>query len=228
MQCSLTIASNSFAPLTRPRKRDALARRLMNGVGPQEEAVTSQTSYKSLFDAAMKLISGSINLDGSPLSHPGFFERKRLNKGLTLLMQAAEIEPEYGAASLMAAKVEERLGRHDERLTWLRRAAVTAPGNSIVAIELGGALSQLGHQAEAVSVLSAAATANPEDPRVQSNLGIAQLLAGSVAESVAAFERLQALEPGLRTNERLLVLAQKVSAGTQIRPRSEAELIASL
>ena len=190
--------------------------------------MSSEPSYKSLFDSAMKLISGRISLDGKPLSRPGFFERRRLNSGLELLRQAAEIEPEYGAASLMAAKVEERLGRSEERLKWLRRAAITAPGNTIVAIELGGALSQLGHHAEAVSVLSAAATVSPEDPRVQSNLGVALLLAGSVADSISAFERLQALEPGHGVNERLLMLAQKVCAGRQAKPNSEAELIASL
>lgn len=190
--------------------------------------VNNRGDYKSLFDAATKLIQGRISLDGRSLSRPGFFERRRLNKGLELLRQAAEAEPDYGAASLMAAKVEERLGHSEERLKWLRKASVTAPGNTIVAIELGGALSQLGHQAEAVSVLSAAADNSPEDPRIQSNFGIALLLAGAVAESVTAFERLHSLEPGQRVNERLLALAQKVSAGRQARPKSEAELIASL
>jgi len=185
-------------------------------------------TYQSLFEAATKLIEGRISLDGRPLPRPGFFEKRRLNRGLELLTQAAEVEPEYGAASLMAAKVAERLGRSEERLRWLRKAAVVAPGDTIVAIELGGALSQLGHQAEAVAVLFAAAEDNPEDPRIQSNLGIALLLSGSVAESITAFERLCTLEPREGINESLLTLARKVGKGEQVRPESEAELVACL
>jgi Flp pilus assembly protein TadD len=190
--------------------------------------VTDESSYSALFGAAMKLIRGDISLDGQTLARPGFFEKRRLVKALRLLEKAALVEPQYGAASLIAAKVEERLGNPANSLLWLRKAREVAPDNVIVSLELGAALSRQGHQSEAVKVLSTAAEMSPDDPRVQSNLGVALLMAGDVTGAVAAFHQLVLLEPQNSTNSRCLALAKCVHAGYKPRPTCQAELIRSL
>ena len=176
----------------------------------------------------MKLVDGRVNLDGCALPEPGFFEKRRLLKGVRLLEQAAVVEPPYGAASLFAAKVYERLGRNKESLRWMRKAQSVAPDNMIVALELGGVLSKLGLHTEAVAVLTEAAKQNPHDPRVHSNLGVSLLLSGDAKASVAAFSTLVALEPNQQTNIRLLNLAVAVHEGRESQPMSEAQIIRSL
>jgi len=190
--------------------------------------VADEGTYKSLFDAAMKLIDGRIELDGRPLPRPGFLERRRLLRALRLLERAAEVAPPHGAASLVAAKVEQRLGNAERTLHWLRKAQTMSPDNLIVAIELGATLFQQGFHGEAVRVLSTAATLYPDDPRIQSNLGIALLMAGDVPASIQAFERLSALEPEHGMNRRLLALAREVEEGRKSRPTNQGELARSL
>jgi len=185
-------------------------------------------SYKSLFQAGAKLVKGRVNLDGHELPRPGFFERRRLVKALRFFERAAEVEPPYGAASLFAAKIEDRLGHSQENLRWLRKAQVVAPDNVIVSLELGGALSKLGLQVEAVSILSAAAQLNPTDARVHSNLGVALLLSGATEASIATFKQLVALEPDLKKNAGLLNLAIEVLAGRKPRPMTEADIARSI
>ncbi len=190
--------------------------------------MTDTTPYKSLFDEGMKLVEGRVNLDGCALPEPSFFERRRLLKGVRLLEQAAIHEPPYGAASLFAAKVYERLGQNDESLRWMRKAQLVAPDNIIVAIELGGALSRQGLHAEAISVLTAAAQLDPSDPRVHSNLGVSLLLSGDPERAIDAFKTLTALEPNEQMNKRLLNLAVAVHEGRKPKPANEAEIIRGL
>lgn len=190
--------------------------------------MSDRSIYDSLFKEAGKLIEGSVNLDGRPLGKPGFFERKRLLKALKLLERAAEIEPPYGAASLFAAKVHERLGNGEGTLRWLQKAQSGAPNNVVIAIELGGALSKQGRLAEAIGVLTAAADTHPSDPRVHSNLGLSLLLSGDTQAAITAFERLFSLEPDRPVNKRLLYLAIDVHEGRKPRPASEDEIVRSL
>jgi Flp pilus assembly protein TadD len=193
------------------------------------EIVDQQSSkYNVLFRQGANLAEGRVNLDGNALGDPGFFERRRLRKALGFFALAAQIEPPYGAASLFAAKIEERLGNSAECVRWLRKAQVTAPGNVIVAIELGGALSRHGLHVEAIEVLSNAAQLFADDPRVHCNLGVSLLLAGDTRGSIAAFERLVSLEPGVETNLRLLRFAVEVAEGRTPGPRSEEEIARGL
>lgn len=187
--------------------------------------MTESSTYKSLFDDAAKLIEGRVNLDGRALPQPGFFEKRRLLKALQLLEKAAAVEPPYGAASLFAGKVHERLGNYEECVRWLRKAQTMAPDNVIVAIELGGALSKQGRHSEAIVVLTEAAKAHSSDPRVQSNLAVSLLLAGDLERSVATFKHLTELEPSEPMNKRLLNFAIEVHEGRKARPTTEAEII---
>jgi Flp pilus assembly protein TadD len=176
----------------------------------------------------MRLVDGRVNLDGCALPKPGFFEKRRLLKGVRLLEQAANVEPPYGAASLFAAKVYERLGHNEESLRWMRKAQLVAPDNLIVALELGGVLSKQGLHTEAVAVLAKAVELGPNDPRVHSNLGVSLLLSGDAKGSIAIFKTLVALEPDKPINKRLLNLAVEVCEGRKTQPTSEAEIIRSL
>ncbi len=189
---------------------------------------THSSEYDVAFRKGSQLADGLLSLDGQALPKPGFLERRRLAKALGFFTEAARVEPPFGAASLMAAKVEERLGHPEESLRWLRTAHVKAPGNVIVAIELGAALSRQGLHREAVPVLSQAAELNPDDPRVHCNLGLAQLMSGGHAAAVAAFERTVALEPDRSVNAKLLKLAVDVREGRKTAPTSEADIRQSL
>lgn len=187
-----------------------------------------QTQYDIAFQEGIGLVGDRINLDGRVLPSPGFFERRRLVRALGFFEQAARVEPPFGAASFMAAKVEERLGHPEESLRWLRIAFTQAPGNVAVAVELGAALSRQGLHREAAEVLSKSAELNPEDPRIRCNLGLALLMSGASGGAVSAFERAVALEPNYPVNARLLKLAVEVREGRKPAPKTEADIILSL
>ncbi|MBV8667065.1 MAG: tetratricopeptide repeat protein [Burkholderiaceae bacterium] len=188
----------------------------------------SNTEYESLWEQGCALLGERINLDGNPLSSPGFFERRRLRKASTLFQAAAKVEPENAAPLLFLGKIEERLGNVDACIEWLSQANELAPGNPIVALELGGALGRAGRHVESASMMGPVARLHPNDARIHVNLGLSLLMSGQVDRAVQAFENATRIEPEQATNAKLLNLACAVAKGSKAVPKSEREIFESV
>jgi tetratricopeptide (TPR) repeat protein len=183
------------------------------------------SEFSAVWNKASGLISGHLNLDGQELPAPGFFERRRLKKALSLFEAAGRMEADNPAPLLFASKIQERLGNSTSSLEWVRKAHALEPDNLILIIELGAALGRCGMHSEAVPVLVKGIEQHPTDPRVHANLGLELLMAGTPQKAVSAFQRLLDLEPQGQQNKRLLALAEDVAAGRKPVPKTEQEVV---
>ncbi|PCJ91737.1 MAG: hypothetical protein COA46_07280 [Porticoccaceae bacterium] len=178
----------------------------------------------ALFTEAGDLIEGLVRLDGQPCPKLGFFQKRKLKKAKPLLQQAALESPENGAPYLMLAKVEERLGEHEDYLSSLQKSWLLEPGNLVLVIELSSAYGQLGKQHEAISVLIEGRKYYPSEPRILFNLGVSFLLINQSQSAKDIFVEMIEIEPDYEMNHKMLAYSQRILSGDVPAPNNQSDI----
>jgi len=182
--------------------------------------------HNQVYEQAYSLLRGEILLDGKPpLSRPGFFVRRRLNKAIALFNDVLQMNPENWAAMFGIAKAAQRLGDNVRAFDLMLAAHRGNPSVSGFAREAGLIAFQLGRTRKGIELTEAAITIQPDDGSLYSNLGLGHLLGGNTAAAVEAFQRANDLELDHTITPRLLAVAQAVHSGTLPCPKSEAEVL---
>jgi tetratricopeptide (TPR) repeat protein len=148
----------------------------------------------------------------------GFFERRRLNKGIALLEQVTATVPDHGVSRWSLGLALRALGDQARALDELRLAYALCPALPDVGREYAGQCFIVGLAEDGLEVSRALTARFPEDVGLQSNLALALLLGGDLAEAQAVAEAAQRREPDDAITRNLVHFIRDVRAGTRARP----------
>jgi tetratricopeptide (TPR) repeat protein len=176
--------------------------------------------HDRLYKQAMVLVDGELPLHGMRQRPPGFFLRRRLQKGVALLDQVIEINPRNWAALWVAGMTLRRLGDHAGSLDRLARACEFSGGNPDVPREAGLSAMNAGQFDESIRFTTHAMRLAPDDAGLIANLALAHLLNQSPAEASRFAEEAVRMSPEDAINRKILKLAEDVLAGRRRCPTS--------
>ncbi len=151
--------------------------------------------------------------DRAPKSPHGFFARRSVRKGLTLLAEVIEAAPDIYSNYWLRGMVRRTLEDGEGSLTDLARAYELEPNHADVAREYSYACLSMGEGEEAVRVARRNLAANVDDAGLRSNLALALLAAGRIDDAWMTASQAAAADPHDPITQNLLVLIGKVVAG---------------
>ncbi len=163
---------------------------------------------------AWRLLKPFLGLsDRAPKSPNGFFARRSVKKGLTLLAEVIEAAPDIYSNYWLRGMVRRTLDDGAGSLADLARAYELEPDHADVAREYSYACLSLGQGDEAVRVARRNLAANVDNAGLQSNLALALLVAGRVDEAWTTASQAVAADPHDPISRNLLALIGRVVAG---------------
>ncbi len=181
--------------------------------------------FNALYGEACELFKGLILLDGNPTPKIGFFEKRKLNKSISMFERALKIHPASWQSMFFIAKAHQSLGELPKALEWFKNAYEYEPENISLAKEIGLCAGQLGDHETAIFYMESVAKVYPEEYSLQVNLGLSYLMSNQLNLAKAQFSRAVLAEPGNINNKKLLELTNKVISGEVPCPKSEKEII---
>jgi len=149
---------------------------------------------------------------------PGFFERRRMKKGLALLESVLEALPNHWAAAWTAGMGYRALGEHQRALAPFRQAYQVNSANPDVGREYAIQCLALGEGAEAVKVSRALVERFPREVGLQSNLSVALLVGGDLHEALSVARQALGRDPGDAVTRGVVGYIEDVIAGRKERP----------
>lgn len=105
-----------------------------------------------------------------------------------MLERTLELNPLYGPALAVAARIQEACGEYDAALEYFSRALEALPANAELLTDYGSCLLSSGRTEEAERYMSQAVKTPAAGWRAWFNLGVAFQLQGKAAEAVAAYQ----------------------------------------
>lgn len=184
--------------------------------------------FNRLYEKGCNLQKDLVILDGHPRRRPGFLGRRKLKESIQTFKEALEIHPGSWQSMYLIGKALQALGDLESSLAWFVRASKIEPENPSVAKEAGLCAARLGKHLAAIRFMKPAASANPSDAGLQCNIGLSYLMSEQVVEAIASFSQAVEADPGDKTNQSLLKMAEAVEKGATPCPRSEAEILEAM
>lgn len=167
----------------------------------------------------------ALHRDGADLVGPfltrrdlGFFERRRVKKGIAKLTVVLAAVPDAWNACWMLGMSYRGLGDHAQALELLRRAYVINPQQVDVGREYAGQCFFVGAAEEGIRISRELHARFPADVGLHSNLALALLIGGDLAEAAAVAESALAREPDDPITRNLVAYIADVRAGARPRP----------
>lgn len=165
----------------------------------------------------VKLLQPFLPLDG-PRARLGFFERRKLEKGLKKLHEVLEAVPDHGPSLWFVGMVQRGLGEHDVALDFLARAHAAEPGQKDFGREYAAQLMIVGDGTAAVEVSRRLCDRFPDDAGLRSNLGLALIIAQQPEAAAAEVQGALQLEPNDPVTRALERMITEVLAGRRAAP----------
>jgi hypothetical protein len=167
----------------------------------------------------------ALRREGSGLVSPllfkkslGFFEKRRLKKGIALLGQVIEALPESWSARWALGMSLRALHDHPQALEQLRRAYTINPDHRDVGREYAGQCFIIGLADEGVRISRELHARFPDDVGLHSNLALALLIGGDLGEALAVAEAAHQREPADPITKNLVDYIRDVRAARKPRP----------
>jgi tetratricopeptide (TPR) repeat protein len=148
----------------------------------------------------------------------GFFEKRRLKKGMALLEQVLAAIPDQWSACWLLGMSHRALAENDRALDHFRRAYTLNPEHPDVGREYAGQCFYVGAAEEGVRISREIHVRFPNDVGLQSNLALALLIGGDLAEAQAVAEAAHMRDRADPITMHLLNLIREVRAGRKPRP----------
>lgn len=148
----------------------------------------------------------------------GYFERRRVKKGIAKLTAVLAAVPDAWNACWMLGMSYRGLGDHTRALELLRRAYVIDSHQIDVGREYAGQCFFAGAAEEGVRVSRELHARFPADVGLHSNLALALLIGGDLAEAAAVAAAALAREPADAITRALVDFIADVRAGRRPRP----------
>jgi tetratricopeptide (TPR) repeat protein len=189
-----------------------------------KKVYTGRTSPRMDPSQATKL--EALSAEGRSLVRPflgqqaklGFFEKRRVAKGVRLLEQVLQVVPDDWSTLWVAGMSVRALGEHRRALDFLRRAYQNNPRHRDVGREYAGQCLILGEKAEGVRVSRDLCERFPADAGLRSNLALALLLGGDLDEALDVAHDAHNREPSDAITKNLIGYIEAVKAGRKPRP----------
>ncbi len=148
----------------------------------------------------------------------GFFERRRLKKGMAMLDAVLAALPDHWPACWLLGVGHRALAAHEQALELFRRAYAIHPENPDVGREYAAQCFMCGATKEGVRISREVHARFPDDVGLQSNLGLALLIGGDLAEAEAVATAAQQRDPSDPITTNLVNYIRDVRAGKKPRP----------
>lgn len=148
----------------------------------------------------------------------GFFEKRRLKKGIALLEQVVAAVPDHWQSHWAIGMSLRALGDHPRALDQLQRAYAIHPEQADVGREYAGQCFILGMADEGLRISREVHARFPDDVGLHSNLALALLIGGDLGEAQTVAEAAQAREPGDPVTRALVGYIRDVRDGRKARP----------
>jgi Tetratricopeptide repeat len=168
----------------------------------------------------------ALSREGGQLVQPllskkplGYFERRRLKKGLALLEQVVTEIPDSWSSLWLRGMGLRALGDHPAALEDLRRAYTIRPDHPDVGREYAGQCFIVGAADEGVRISRQVHARFPDDVGLHSNLALALLIGGDLGEAETVAEAAHQREPSDPVTRNLLQYIRDVRAGHRQRPK---------
>ena len=179
--------------------------------GPSHEM---EPEIEQRFQAAVEEIKPLLTF-GAPPRQLGWFERRRLAKGIRELEAIAAGDRWRVWWYLGIAR---RAGADPEgAFEAFERAYAANPAHADVSREFGGQCLALGRGEQAVQVCERNCSLHPKDAGLRANLALACMVAGDMARAKAEVTRALEMDPGDKISRTLATMIDDVIAGK--RPR---------
>jgi tetratricopeptide (TPR) repeat protein len=169
---------------------------------------------EALRTEARALVSPSILGQGAL----GFFEKRRLSKGVALYEQIIAAVPDHWQSHWTIGMCRRRLGEEEAALASFRRAYELEKQNPDVGRECAGQCFRLGLGEEGLRISRELHDRFPADVGLHSNLALALLIGGSLDEALEVGRAALAREPNDAVTKNLVDYIAKVAAGQVPRP----------
>jgi tetratricopeptide (TPR) repeat protein len=148
----------------------------------------------------------------------GFFESRRVKKGIVLLEKIVGITPDDWSTRWMLGMCTRVVGEQVRALEHFRRAYAANPRHPDVGREYAGQCFILGEAAEGLQISRDLHARFPDDVGLHSNLALALLIGGDLDEALAVAEAAHRRDPADPITKSLLGYIIEVKAGRQPRP----------
>lgn len=149
---------------------------------------------------------------------PGFFQKRRIRKGIDILEEVLRALPSHPPALFLIGMALRVLREQDRALEYLRRAYLAFPTNPDIGREYAAQLMILGVGREAVQVSVELTKRHPKDPGLHSNLALAHLIHGNVKEALRIAMEAHERDPEDPITKNLVNYTREVLAGRLERP----------
>ncbi len=164
------------------------------------------------FEDGVSLVEPFLPLNGSRI-HPGFWQRRKINRGIRLLKKVPPAHEKHGASLWLIGMSYRALEQHDDARAYLGRAHSLYPTQKEFSREYAAQLLILGDSKSAVDVSRSSCQRFPKDAGLRANLGLALLIAGLYEEAEREVLNAQARAPDDPITENLLRYIRGVRAG---------------
>lgn len=181
--------------------------------------------HDALMDEAAAITDGEIWLaEERRPGKPGWFARRKLNKGLALYEQILEINPENSAAMWMIGKIYQRLRLPDKAFDYFKQAHLIDPEQPDFAREAGLTALDLGLAEEALHLCQRAIENDSKDPGLVANLAWAQVLMCDVATAQETIRKVVDDNPSDTISKAIQRVISEIASGKRPQPKSMLEI----
>jgi len=149
----------------------------------------------------------------------GFFDKRRLRKGIDLLSQILGVVPDHWSSLWLLGMTFRAMGEQEKAIDALRRAYAANVANPDVGREYAGQCFILGEREEGVRVSRALHARFPDDIGLHSNLALALLIGGDLEEALSVVRAAHDRDPSDAITSSLLRGIADVMAGKKPRPK---------
>lgn len=186
--------------------------------GRTKPAAPPDAAAEARFEKAAEMVRPFLSSTGIP-PELGFFDRRRLRKGIRALEAEAEHDNDGSWRVWWFLGMARRSNRDPEgAYEAFKRAYDVNPTIDAVGREYAGQCMALGKGKEAVAVSLRNCELHPDEAALRSNLALAHLIAGDVERARNDVRRAQALEPDDEITQALARVIEDVRAGKRERP----------
>jgi tetratricopeptide (TPR) repeat protein len=180
--------------------------------GPSHEM---EPAIEARFQATVTSIDPLLTIGGPPRKL-GWFERRRLARGIKELEAIAE--GDRWRVWWFLGMARRSAGEADGALAAFERAHAANPSDVVVGRELGGQCLALGRGEQAVTVCARMCAVDPKDAGLRANLALAYMVAGDMARAKVEGTRALEMDPSDEITRRMVAMIDDVIAGKRPRP----------
>jgi len=177
------------------------------------------------FAEAAEIVRKEMPLEGSEEpSAPGFFQRRKLARALSLFERVIKLNPANWSALWLMGKVHARLQDSEAAFTCFERAYRANPAQLEIARAASRAAMDLGRHDAAIEFAQRAVQSDPNSAALRANLALACLVAGRVPDAQLAASQAVAGDPEDESFRKLKAMAQHFGLKGSAPPATPAAL----